>query len=720
MRNEGGAAAGDDLIKVFKKRDEAEAEAPGPEDARRGEEAAASFTPQPAADDRSGSFFSGDVKAGNIVHEQHIAKQFILAPEAGYRPPPAPLPIPRSDLDEVEQVYVAQDGWIEAERILLQRRLVVLHGPARQGKATTALYLLSRRRTPCAFQLYAGLAPLDVADQLGEDGAYLLDNLAAEHADQLDGAQLRQLGRRLEERRSYLVVTVDVSARLSKDGTGDQVLEWHGHPEPARVLDRHLTHLLGCDELPAVARDLLAKEVVQKLVVRLRFPGESVELARLLERVLVKGLPLATALQSFGRFVEQEVAAWFERGRDLKRWSFMISLALLSGSSYQTVADAAERLEHLVRPPREEDEPSTMDSLLGPSRSQRLKEANASSSPGYEDSDLGRSPADLVTLDDRRFQPAVLDYIWQEHSPMRRPLVQWLCELGAHPSPGVRAKAAAAVGRLSTYDFEYMRHAVLEIWAVADDRRVRVSTGWALGVPVRDREVRQQVFALLHRWATSAGLAPWTAAAALGGPVGLHEPGRALRELQVIVEGNPGRLFWLVFRSVANVFDAGRQRPGHYEEVLRALVSWTEGQERRGRKPTPQELTGLLLFIGLAANARIEPPPESKPWPTLLWLVGRGQDLRDVIVLLWRRALNTKASRAVALETLEDWLRLADEDSRLTGPCVTLIEQLSVVEHEADRLRHFLMRWAHGDAERPSPSSELALQASTTVETRGQ
>jgi hypothetical protein len=211
---------------------------------------------------------------------------------------------------------------------------------------------------------------------------------------------------------------------------------------------------------------------------------------------------------------------------------------------------------------------------------------------------------------------------------------------------------------------------------------------------------------LLHHWSTLRNnwRLCWTAAAAYGGLVGLRFPDTALRDFHAIAQAEDLRLFRALSRSVANLFESGRLVPDYYLKVLDALVAWTA--DPRARIVT---LTGLLIFLELALEARVEAEPEGGTWPTLLWLAREDEAYRDRVTSLWRRALNTKSARKPALEALHQWLLTVDDDTRLYLPIEQVIVTLTTqgTEREKERLRFYLDRWASYPKEKSESAAKV-------------
>ncbi len=170
----------------------------------------------------------------------------------------------------------------------------------------------------------------------------------------------------------------------------------------------------------------------------------------------------------------------------------MISSAVLSGASSQSVASADEQLQLLISSAPDEKKSSDSKFVFG-TRSQRVRESCAHFSQGYEETEFGHSPVEILELDNPIFQPAVLRYVWNEYDRFRKPLVAWLRDLGIQTISDVCARAAAAVGELSKYNFGYIKEEILLPWANHQDKQARAAAAFGFGIPAWEGELAPQV-----------------------------------------------------------------------------------------------------------------------------------------------------------------------------------------------------------------------------------
>ncbi len=612
-------------------------------------------------------------------------------------------------LRKVRKVYQPTSEYGEARRVLDSKHVVVLHGRQHSGKWTTALHLLAASDSSGIAEINPDI---DLDDLVGfgfERGRrYAVDAFRPESAEQLTGFVLNRLSDVLEERSSYLVLTVDTRVSLSKDAVAGYLITWSELPDRATLLERHLAWYLSAAKADTDGRGLADSAAVRELLETHLLPGEIDRLAELLAQAARGEISHEEALQRFDVRAQQEVGEWFAKHDDLADCAFMIAAAIFNGASYQAVASAAARLQELLEPldPAPPDqERRDRRPVFGTTRTQRLKDVGARLESGYRVAEFGLGAVELLQLDNPTVQPAVLRHVWHEHHAVRAPLLTWLGELGRHRSAEVRLRAAAAVGKLAEYDFGHVRAEVLLPWATDENERARDSAADALGVTAWGSEVAPQVFGLLHHWSTLEGNSRlrWTAAAAYGGYAGLRFPEVALKDLHRILGSGDLRLVGVCSRSVLSLFEVGNVVPELYGLVLDAVDTWSTEDGS-----SVLALSSLIIALRLARDAKVEPVRHpGQAWPTLLWLVDAGGARREQVVALLRRALDAKETRPAALDVMHAWVLRADAIPDVASPLESLVLELARGEHgrERTRLNEYLARWAR-DPDRPSQVAE--------------
>lgn len=612
-------------------------------------------------------------------------------------------------LKKIRKVYMVSSTYTQAQKVLNQKKVLILWGHAHWGKWTTALHLLLSLHSEKIIEINPDVDLMEMrSSDFEPERGHVIDTLAPESARKLNTFILHRLSGHMRELGNHLVITVDGRVSLSKEALSEHLVLWNQVPDRVQLLEKHLAWYLTDKRLFVHACKLIDADTVQQLLSTHLLPREIDRLAELLTRVAHGELELEEALARFEARAQQQVAEWFEAHTDLEERTFMISLAVLNGASYRAAVEADERLQSLIKPPPGEDKTQVHQSVFGSTRSQRVKKSCAHLAQGYAEAEFGRSPVEIIVLDNPSFQPAVLHYAWHTYDRLRRPLLIWLRDLGFHSSFDVRARVAAAVGELSKYDFVHILREILLPWANHLNSRARAAAALALGIPAWEGEFAPQVLGLLHHWSSLGNnwRLCWTAASAYGELVGLRFPDAALQNLYVIAKTEDVRLFGVLSRSIISLFQAGHVVSDYYLKVLDTLVAWTDDP-----KAEVVTLTGLFIFLNLALEANVKAAPEEGEWPALLWLVREGEVHRKKVLSLWRLALNSKLARESALEALHQWLLAADEDNRLYPSIEQLIMMLmdQGTGREQERLRFYLDRWASHSKKETTSAAKVLL-----------
>ncbi|MFB2770181.1 HEAT repeat domain-containing protein [Pelatocladus sp. BLCC-F211] len=612
-----------------------------------------------------------------------------------------------ANIEKIRSVYVETDSYQHVKTILDEKHLLILQGHRRFGKQTTAIHLLSTFNAEEIFEIDPAITDLS-SFQCEAKQVYLIDTLAVDSAEKLNGYVLNGLSRKLKQQQSHLVITLESHLSISQESLGGYLFHWKDLPSTDKLLEKHLRWYITDQAMLDSGYSVAQSDAVRQLLAKQLLPSEIDTLASLLAKVASHELHLEEALARFGYSAYEQVKNWFEQDkREFSQRIFMITLAVLSGSSYQAVKDASQRLQLLVQPPSKKDEESDPTPVFYQTRSQLLKEVFANLVPGYENTEFGRTPVELVEFKNPTFQPAVISYVWHEYDYLREPLLIWLQELGSHGDSEVRIRAAAAIGELSKYAFRDVLNQVLRPWANSQNRSLQKLAALALSVPVFESNLAPQVLGLLHSWSTLKNNSNlrWTATSAYGGYVGLRFPDAALRDLFAITSSGEASLFSAVIESIVNLFASGKFLPNQYFNILSALQEWTA----QTKITTPNQL-GLLIFWRLMREDKVRVDVteiNNNHVPTLLWLAQENQIYEDLIVCLLRRALNFKATRVSILNEIHNWLKFVDYDHRFKRVLGRIIYTLVVQgnERERERILYKLNQWAL--IEPPNSASEI-------------
>jgi len=622
------------------------------------------------------------------------------------------------EIEKVSSVYVQTTRYTQAQQILNEKHLLILWGNSRLGKRTTAIHLLlSCLHGEDIFEIDPTVDKLSSL-QCESKQMYVIDTLAPDSASKLSNYVLRGLSQKLTQKDSYLIITIDSSWRISQEALGDYLINWSELPKNETVLETHLVWYLKTTEAVIIS-DTLNQPDIDEILNNKLLPDDIDRLAELLAKVLKNELKLEEALAGFRVRVQQKVESWFDEHEDPRLRIFMISLAVFSGSKYQTVINASQDLQSILRPQIENGQTYDSEPLFNKKRSQWLQYVSAHVVQGYENTEFGNSAVELIELDNPAFQPAVLYYVWHEYDQYRERLLKWLHELGSHRDFQVRIRVAAAVGELSKYAFGDVLDQVLRHWANCDDERLQRLAAISLSIPVFESKIAPQVLSLLHHWSKDKNnyKLRWTAAAAYGGYVGLRFPDIALRDLFVIAQVVDGHIFSAVAESVVTLFEAGKFLPSQYFTVLNALQLWTEQANTKKVK----ELVSLIIWI-LIYEPKAPKESNKAHFPALLWLLWQekeclkadptiNQVYEGIVTYLLCYGLNVKLTRKLLLEEIHKWLKLVDYDPQLLYPVVgPIIFTLATegTELERERILSKLKQWA--SVGQPNAASKILLK----------
>jgi hypothetical protein len=603
--------------------------------------------------------------------------------------------------ERLATVTVSAGNRNRAAVVLDRERLVILHGPPGVGKATVGLWLLGLDHE--VLSVDPSLTARDLTEfsrhfPYGKQRRYLVEALPAATIAQLSGFVVRAATRDLEDRDSYLVITVDDRIPLSPELAG-YVVPWPDRPDAALALRAHLTYYLGGDEAAAAESRYDLTQLNAGLSGR---PVRSVdEVAHIVADGFRASQPLDSLLDDLGFGAPARVAEWFAvEERTPADLGFLLAAAVLGGCPYLTVSRHARRLEKLIadacriRLKRQPDNP------LRP-RSQLLKETMAVLKPGYVETEYGQSPAEIVELENRWLVQAVLSTVWAEYDLLAGALLRWLQETGDDPEPGVRIRTASAAGWLSQYEFAALRRQLFVPWARGSSNAARAAAD-ALGLAAWQDSTAPLVLALLSVWARNDRDYDlwWTAAVAYGGEVGVRYQGVAMDHLLIIAGNADDRAAHVVAHSVVRlVASGGRFAPEVASFVLAHLTNWlTDSQEAA--------LTALSAYAEMLRRASDANWPSSREYWQLLTAPASLPGSADLL----RAVLNERAFRTWALDSIEILTRAGDYDDHIRHDLLALLTRVAGGgDNDRGRLVHYLSRWAGGSD--PSPAArDLADQ----------
>ncbi|WP_055481361.1 hypothetical protein [Sphaerimonospora mesophila] len=409
---------------------------------------------------------------------------------------------------------------------------------------------------------------------------------------------------------------------------------------------RHLQeHIVGCRPWEAV-------EIAQQF-------AEGYRQGRALSD-MIDNLPYA-ALTQLEKNLEKEDAPSLAR-------HFLISSSVLFGLPEAVVSEAALALADRIRQEeqkKEEDAEEERVLQVWERLSQWVDYSRLSETEGVRGGQ-GRRIDVRPGLATR-----LLPSLWAQLPAIRPALYDWLADLVEAEDWRVQVKAAYAIGRLATCDFEVTAGRFFTPWS-KEPGKARVLT-WALeAAALADRDVAALVGRTLNAWATGTYNQRLAAALAYGSAIGVGNLDDALGAFHTIaVATSYLETCDAVARSVAEVYTTSTA-----QKVLRELARWTRGEADSER------VTAALAFVRLVSM-----PQEHEAYPAL-----RDHQLISDLVLLWINALSWGLSRMygknrIPAFTPTSWELMADwAQQAATDATVDLIVE-NILARTTDRLR---------------------------------
>jgi hypothetical protein len=274
-----------------------------------------------------------------------------------------------------------------------------------------------------------------------------------------------------------------------------------------------------------------------------------------------------------------------------------------------------------------------------------------------------------------------------------------------------------AVGWLSTTAFDFMRHAVIEPWACAENRVVRESAATALdeanSVPVLKETVR----GLVYEWITANNPdLVATAVRAYGGSLGVDQPTRLFETLNQHAESSDSVVIEAVCHSIAELTEAGIVDVS--DRALMAAQKWT-GSRTRARR-----ITGNLAFLMMAHDLVWSPdgtlPRQGRAgraqhWPLLLRLADSSAEWRQVVAGMWATSLISTDVGEIAAEVLDRWAETAEGDDERRHALVRMLTSTELSDRVQTRLQRIVKQWADPESSMHAPETAAALRTCMQV-----
>jgi hypothetical protein len=626
-----------------------------------------------------GNIFIGDNSVGSVGNRlQDGARADAAAARSGPIPGPALLGLRRS--------YVEPAGYDTLHDSLRANQLVLVRGRSGSGRSATAIHVLDRE---CA----EGVSKLDPDTELkdlraadfAENTGYLLESVRSDQAAALRAFHLERIVGLLTDRSARLVVIVDQTARLAADGVSAMVVEGLGTPAPDLILRSRLEWELRGSA--TTAAELLARPDIHEFLAELPAdvaPRETVGIARRMVDIAEGRLDVAQLRALFSRASEEEFCSWLDKQMDREQLAFVIALAVFNGESVSLVTGAARLLAgnlQAAEVPRRMDRTRT---VFGTRLSERVEAAGAELVDAEEQPWRGgRIPVKQVWFRDERTPRWILEHVCAEHDLAHEIIRDWLLNLGVIPGTKVRVRAGTAAGLLSLSQFGQIYDDVILPWAMSGDPDARIAAMAALQIPARDPRLAAVVGRVLRDWIQRNNPHLRATAALALGTTRVLSPDATLRLLRRAAKDANWVLAGQIAQAIRELFITGDLSG----TVLSTLVRWTDDDE------VPNRQRVALLAVLVISNF-VEADVEGELWPALVWLAERDPDLREHIVVLYARMLNTGDFMRRAYAQVRLWLRVAQREQGMREPLARLLADIAREGDDLDTLDHYLDHWS--------------------------
>jgi hypothetical protein len=626
----------------------------------------------------------GKVKVENIT--QHFVLPGLDRLRSG--------PVGVDTIKRVRACYIRIEGYQECLRRLTTRRVLVLHGRPETGRATTGLHLLDRLSRGRVARWTRGTQLRGItASEIEEGWGYLVE-MPTFSADDRE-IDLDWLGSVLDGRQAYCVIVVD----HDPDGSptfGDYLCE-HPAPPAAKVVARQVrVDLAGAGpelwkRLEGLGNQLLADLGAAP---RLR---DTVSLARLLVEHGRDQMSEDDVLTGGAKLFQRQVADSFGAlhrthgesipQEDLHTAAFRITLAVFSGSSYDVVLSAADKLTRKLAA-KQKGGGQLRRKLFAGDREGWLVGMGAQLGDARRRLGGVWIPTRSVRFVNPKLPTAILAHLGQLDNvlPVLR---EWLEELCAEKHPFTWVRAARGLGVLSAIDFPRMMTDLIGPWARSKKADKRLIAAMILDQVADDDHVESAVVGRMHDWLRSDSYElRWTAAATVGWDFGMRHINDALDALAVIGTPDDGdfRIRWNL-RQVASASVAMLFAAGAYDEVTRRVLGWL--RDRRHRLRTLGLLCVLQMMASRSAGwwrpGAVRVPDGRENWPLMLAVLDVREDYAAAFArLVWDLLLPSPMQRS-ALAELAGWIRHGESDKACLDELAAFLPLL--LDGEADYVR---------------------------------
>ncbi|QYC44117.1 hypothetical protein Nocox_32730 [Nonomuraea coxensis DSM 45129] len=511
-------------------------------------------------------------------------------------------PLSAAELAEIRACLLTTPSQHELAAHLASAPVVLLRGESHSGRWTAAVCALLEHGLTCSHLVARDPKKIRARDlRPGHGYVMRVDDVSWPRHPQ---AVIDQLSAVARESGAAIVALVPGSCAVTK------CVVTHVAPAAGDIVRQWLAHLV-----PGIEPQLDdLREALDEHVVGCR-PWQAVNTAVQLSDGLRRGRRLADMIADLPYTALAGLPESLKQSEPALSRHFLISSAVLYGLPEAIVSEAALALAYRIR--QDEQRDPADEEEQGLPVWERLSEwiehptlDATRTHRGGEGQRIELRPG----MADR-----LLTTIWEQLPGVRPALYDWLTDLVADDDWRVQLKAAHAVGKLATSDFDVIDKRFFTPWS--EDAGQAKVLAWAVeSAALADADVAALVRRRLKTWTTGSYAQRISAALAYGSSVGVRHVKEALEALHTVAAG---AVWWEtcdgVARSVAEIYTSETAA-----KVLGALARWVGGEHPGER------LSAALAFVRLATA---EQEDESHP---PLW---RHEPVSD-LGLLWFNALD--------------------------------------------------------------------------------
>lgn len=658
-----------------------------------------------------------------------------------------PSPLPSHLVEAVRNLFVRPADWDDVCARTSDRAVVILTGSAGWGKQGAAIRLLLATPARQLLQLDEDIEFSQLATQI-QDGiddyaghdvsvGFLLDR--PKRIRTLTGSALQRVEEVLRRAGAQLVLTIGSDVSQPDPDLSRFVVDLRGGPDLTRVVASYLARDIGDDQSVARLDEPAIRQFVAENLADDPSCSKAVALAAELatehRRCADEGceFDLGRVEKNLSRRGALDHERWFAGLPDTRSRCLAISLAVLSGLSYESVAGGARALlarfrsaalSQLVTSSGDDIAPEGMRPFLV-GRREWLQMLRARAEPAEVRGTYGTSRSMIVEFEDAGLAKKVLEHAWSGFD-VQDNLLRWLCDLAEDESEQVRIHAGLALGQLAVWSFEYLCASVLAPWATSsiDEPLRRAAVAYALHRVVRSEpRLRRQVQLLVAGWYASREY-PYgqaTAARAYGLALGAIDPLAAIAALTRLLIVDDIDVAIDVGRGLSDLLAPAADQAESSEasdvggRVRAALAELTAAMADRERASAAQAAflvvaSEHISYVGGQDSADVE-------WPTLLLLTLRMADIRGPVVALWRHVLDASVFHQAAEQVMTGWAFYAEANADVRAAFLRLAR---AVVRGHPRCRFILNRyadlWVAAENLRPLPGVGNALAALLAAE----